>query len=340
MGRRRSTAASLIEYSLGLEGGGARFEWEDLSPAEESKLATAAHDVDYRRSGVDYYGADKARGAWHVFTYDEPPAAWVTRYNRGEIPPRAGRAGSHVMTLHDRLISYLTQYDKRQSTRRGYNPYALAQYFRAAEDLKDVTDPAAFYNGLTAEFERGFLPRDKMRALIHAGVPVEDMPVSLYGRAKKSSPRTGGTQRRGWARDAGERKHNAFDRMTDAAARWMYVGAWATEWEYAVSEKRCAKKLPWPPGAQLYDYAPETPDEMIDQAREILREVEKKNGIDLVDWAADHNLKPENVGEGIVQEAQGEGVGLWEDVKDHGLKIPRLEVQVEVPELAELGCYD
>lgn len=86
------------------------------------------------------------------------------------------------MTLYDRLISYLTQYDQRQSKGKYYNPYALARYFDAAKDLKDVTDPEAFANGLAQEFTSGFLPGEKMRKLIAMGVSADNMPVSLYGR--------------------------------------------------------------------------------------------------------------------------------------------------------------
>lgn len=33
------------------------------------------------------------------------------------------------MNLHDRLIAAATAYDRKQSTKRGYNPYALGIYF-------------------------------------------------------------------------------------------------------------------------------------------------------------------------------------------------------------------
>ena len=50
------------------------------------------------------------------------------------------------MTFHDQLISELTQLDQRQSKRKGYNPYALPQYFTAAQD---VTDAASFADAFT-----------------------------------------------------------------------------------------------------------------------------------------------------------------------------------------------
>ena len=51
------------------------------------------------------------------------------------------------MTFHDRLISELTQMDQRASKRRGYNHYALAQYFEAAQG---VTDAKSFSESFTA----------------------------------------------------------------------------------------------------------------------------------------------------------------------------------------------
>ena len=36
---------------------------------------------------------------------------------------------------HFKLVSAATQYDMRQSTRRGHNPYALAHYMGAVADI-------------------------------------------------------------------------------------------------------------------------------------------------------------------------------------------------------------
>lgn len=140
-------------------------------------------------------------------------------------------------------------------------------------------------------------------------------------------------------RDREARTHYRLQEMVEAAARWMYVDAWASEWDNAASNG-CVDDLPWPPGAQLFDYAPETPDEMIAEARKLLRDIERQNHISLPDWAAENGLNRERCGELIVMEALGHGHGLWAEVDDHGLKIPRIEVQVEVPELAAAGCYD
>jgi hypothetical protein len=88
------------------------------------------------------------------------------------------------MTMYDRLISYLTQYDQRQSTKRFHNPYALALYFQAAEPLKGQEHPGAFAHGLRRVFSEGFPPRDRMAGWLDAGLTVSQMPVKLYGKVK------------------------------------------------------------------------------------------------------------------------------------------------------------
>lgn len=39
-----------------------------------------------------------------------------------------------MMTTKDKLIAALTEYDRKQSTRRGHNPHALALYFEALDE--------------------------------------------------------------------------------------------------------------------------------------------------------------------------------------------------------------
>ena len=38
--------------------------------------------------------------------------------------------------IRTRIIHALTQYDREQSRRKGYNPHALAHYCRAAQDIE------------------------------------------------------------------------------------------------------------------------------------------------------------------------------------------------------------
>ena len=40
------------------------------------------------------------------------------------------------MTLHDTLIHAVTEYDRRQSTRKGYNRCALGQYFLRIDEVE------------------------------------------------------------------------------------------------------------------------------------------------------------------------------------------------------------
>ena len=42
---------------------------------------------------------------------------------------------SNVMTLKDKLIHAVTQYDIKQSKRAGHNPYALGHYFAAVDNI-------------------------------------------------------------------------------------------------------------------------------------------------------------------------------------------------------------
>jgi hypothetical protein len=41
------------------------------------------------------------------------------------------------MDIRSKLIHGLTQYDMRQSKRKGYNPYALAQYLTRIDEIMD-----------------------------------------------------------------------------------------------------------------------------------------------------------------------------------------------------------
>ena len=43
-----------------------------------------------------------------------------------------------MVSLHAKLVMILTEYDRRQSTRKNYNKYALGQYFRAIENVEDA----------------------------------------------------------------------------------------------------------------------------------------------------------------------------------------------------------
>ena len=57
------------------------------------------------------------------------------------------------MTLKDQLLSAATAYDRRQSTRRGYNPHALGIYFERIDEVcADVQRGASVRRALCAGF--------------------------------------------------------------------------------------------------------------------------------------------------------------------------------------------
>jgi hypothetical protein len=57
------------------------------------------------------------------------------------------------MNTHDKLIAALTAYDRKQSTKRDYNHYALAQYFARVDDVHaDIAAGASVRAALVAAF--------------------------------------------------------------------------------------------------------------------------------------------------------------------------------------------
>ncbi len=69
------------------------------------------------------------------------------------------------MTTKDKLIHALTAYDQKQSTKRGYNPYALGQYFqRIDEIIADIDAGADPRQAITAGFS-GRLADAALRAI-------------------------------------------------------------------------------------------------------------------------------------------------------------------------------
>ena len=51
-----------------------------------------------------------------------------------------------ALTFHERLIHELTVQDSREFFKPGFNPYALAQYFEAAQGVTDAASFAAAFN--------------------------------------------------------------------------------------------------------------------------------------------------------------------------------------------------
>ena len=66
------------------------------------------------------------------------------------------------MNLHSQLNHYLTQWDIKQSTKRGYNPFALGIYLERAEDLAtDVAQGATISAAIDVHFN------DRLAAMLH-----------------------------------------------------------------------------------------------------------------------------------------------------------------------------
>ena len=57
------------------------------------------------------------------------------------------------MTLHDTLLHAITEYDRKQSTRKGYNMWALPQYIaRVTEIEADIESGTPMRKALTDGF--------------------------------------------------------------------------------------------------------------------------------------------------------------------------------------------
>jgi len=77
------------------------------------------------------------------------------------------------VNLKDTLIHAVTAYDRKQSTRRGYNPYALGQYFQRIDEVcLDIEAGAEPRAALMA----GFNDRLLDVLLKAAGLPVSTRP--------------------------------------------------------------------------------------------------------------------------------------------------------------------
>ena len=98
-----------------------------------------------------------------------------------------------ALDFHTRLIHELTALDKRQSTKRGYNPNALGIYFQAAEN---VTDAKSFANAFTPT--RGMhtvakklgLPLDVERGdwVLLSEAPKKKNPMKKKKTKRKATP--------------------------------------------------------------------------------------------------------------------------------------------------------
>jgi hypothetical protein len=66
------------------------------------------------------------------------------------------------MDLHAQLDHYLTQWDIKQSTKRGYNPFALGIYLRQAERIAEAVNQGAT---ISDAIDKHF--NDRIAAMLH-----------------------------------------------------------------------------------------------------------------------------------------------------------------------------
>jgi len=74
-----------------------------------------------------------------------------------------------MLSLHDKLLHAVTEYDRRQSTRKGYNMWALPQYLGAINE------------GIIPEIEKGVPVRKAI--LSHFTVRLLDRCLKAVGEA-------------------------------------------------------------------------------------------------------------------------------------------------------------
>ena len=68
----------------------------------------------------------------------------------------------NTMNLHSQLDHLLTQWDIKQSTKRGYNPFALGIYLRQAERIvESVNQGATISDAIDKHFS------DRIAAMLH-----------------------------------------------------------------------------------------------------------------------------------------------------------------------------
>lgn len=53
------------------------------------------------------------------------------------------QTNTNTDTIRHKLVAALTEYDRKQSARRGYNPHALALYFEALDEAVSQYDSGA-----------------------------------------------------------------------------------------------------------------------------------------------------------------------------------------------------
>lgn len=123
--------------------------------------------------------------------------------------------------------------------------------------------------------------------------------------------------------------------MVEGAARAMFVDAWASAWERAVEDGE-EERTPWSGGDDLTEVAPPTPKDFLDDAEVFVRTTAFDNKKNLTEMADEHDVDHNTFGFYLAMEGMGHGVGLWEYIDDHGLKIPHIEPILDIEDVREL----
>jgi hypothetical protein len=68
--------------------------------------------------------------------------------------------------IHCKLVHAVTNYDRKQSTKRGYNVYALPQYFAALDEVLKLVDAGKMWpQAISAVFN------DRLEAFLLRSLP-------------------------------------------------------------------------------------------------------------------------------------------------------------------------
>ena len=85
-----------------------------------------------------------------------------------------------MTTVHRKLVMALTEYDRKQAGKRGYNPYALGQYIARLHDIDaDIENGAPVRDAIVAAFS-GRLLDVCLRAVGEPKAQLSDRRSSSY----------------------------------------------------------------------------------------------------------------------------------------------------------------
>lgn len=124
--------------------------------------------------------------------------------------------------------------------------------------------------------------------------------------------------------------------IVKGAARAMFVTAWADAWERAVEDGE-EEQLPWRGGDELTEVAPPTPRDFHEDAEVFVRTTAFDSDTNLSGMANAHKIDHEKFGFNLAMEGMGHGVGLYDLIEDHGLKISHIEPILDIEDVRKYG---